>query len=418
MSSLLIENGYVVTMDPSKESGFYNIYIEGDTIKSVSKERPDADEIIDARGKVAIPGLINTHTHVAMSHLKGMLDDIDLDNFLRKTFELDSNRTDEGLYNSSLLGIYEMMNAGITSFHDLYYSEDVIARAAENAGMRAFLSWVVLDEEYTTQKGSPLKNAEAFIHSRGSSLVSRSIGIQGVYVAGEETYLRAKEIAERYDTTIHTHLAETRKEVYDLVKSRQKRPIEYLDSIGFLNDRVIAAHCVWSTLHEVKLLAKNDVKVSWNPTSNAKLGVGGVPPIPEMIDNGVTVSLGTDSSGSNNSLNLIQEAKFGALSVKNQRWDASKITAYQVLEMATVNAAKSLRREDLGSIGAGKKADIVLIDNRSPNMHSDLDRVVNNIVYASNPSNVSDVLINGRIVKREGKLLSYDPDHFEGATFF
>lgn len=417
MSSIVIRNGLIVTMNPSREVISGDIFIDGDTIKSVGKVKQDADTEIDAAGKIIIPGLINTHTHVAMAHLKGRLDDMPLETFLERTFRLDAERTESGLFNSSSLGMYEMIDSGITSFHDLYYGEDIIAKAVEKTGIRGFLSWNTLDEQYTTQKGDPVKNADIFISSGNSDLVTRSIGVQGVYVASDETYNRALEVAERRDTTIHTHLAETRKEVYDFVRKHGHRPIEHLEQIGFLSSRLIAAHCVWATLREVRLLAKAGVGVSWNPTSNSKLGVGGIPPVPEMLDNSVTVSLGTDSNGSNNSLNLLQEAKYGCISVKNQRWDASQLNALKMLEMCTVNAARSLRRDDLGSIQEGKKADIVLIDDKRPNMHSTIETAVNNIIYSANPSNITDVIINGKPVKRNGVLEDYNHEEFEDCEF-
>lgn len=417
MSSLVIRNGLIVSMDSGRSVFRGDILIEGNEIKGTGKVKESADEEIDASGKIVIPGLINTHTHVAMAHLKGKLDDMPLEEFLERTFKLDAERSEKGLYNSSLLGMYEMISAGITSFHDLYYSEDVIARAAEEAGMRAFLAWNTLDSQYTTQKGDPVSNAESFIRDGNSDLVSRSIGVQGIYVASDETYARAKEVAERYDVTMHTHLAETRKEVYDFVREQGHRPIEHLAQIGFLSDRLIAAHCVWATLREVKLLATSGVSVSWNPTSNSKLGVGGIPPVPEMLDNSVIVTLGTDSNGSNNSLNLLQEAKYGSISVKNQRWDASYLSAMKMLEMCTVDAAAALRRKDLGSIEAGKKADIVLIDDRMPNMFSTPETAVNNVIYSSNPSNVSDVIINGRIVKKNGSVSGFDHSSFQDCEF-
>lgn len=417
MSTLIVRNGLVISMDHDRSIFRGDILIEGNEIKETGSVKGGADEEIEATGKIVIPGLIDTHTHVAMAHLKGKLDDVPLETFLDRTFKLDAGRSEKGLYNSSLLGMYEMIASGITSFHDLYYAEDVIARASESAGIRAFLAWNTLDSSFSTQKGDPVENAENFIRGGDSDLVSRSIGVQGVYVASDETYARAREVAERYDVTMHTHLAETRKEVYDFVKEHGHRPIEHLAEVGFLSDRLVAAHCVWATLREVKLLASAGVSVSWNPTSNSKLGVGGIPPVPEMLANSVRVTLGTDSNGSNNSLNLLQEAKYGSVSVKNQRWDASYLSAMNMLEMCTVNAAGALRRKDLGSIEPGMKADLVLIDDRMPNMFSSEETAINNVVYSSNPSNISDVIINGKTVKRNGAISGFDPSYFQDCEF-
>lgn len=419
MSSAEIRNALIVSQNADRAVFKGNIYIEGNTIRSVDAAEHDADSIIDAKGKIVAPGLINTHCHVAMSHLRGKLDDVPLGKFLDMTFKLDSERTDKGIYNSALLGMYEMMDAGVTSFLDLYYAEDKIAEAAKVAGIRAFLSWVTLDEDKTTQKGDPLKNAEKFISKyKGHELVSPSVGVQGVYVAGDETYLRAKELAERKDTIVHGHLAETREEVYNCVKEKGERPTEHLNSIGFLGPRFVAAHGVWNTLHEVQLLGKHNCSVSWNPVSNAKLGVGGLAPVPEYIANGVTVSIGSDSSGSNNNQELLQSMKFGSMWVKNERWNPAITTAQGILDMATVNGAKALKRDDIGSIEPGKKADLVFFDTNSPRlMLTTPETAVSNIVYSADTSTISDVMVNGAFVKREGKLTSYDPSYFAGKEF-
>ncbi len=420
MSSIEIRGALIVTQNAEREVLKSNIHIEENIIKSVGPEEQDADEIIDAQGKIVTPGMINTHCHVAMSHLRGQLDDMPLGRFLEKTFKLDSERTDEGIFNSALLGIYEMMDSGVTSFLDLYYAEDRIAEAARKAGIRAFLAWNTLDEDKTTQKGNPTKNAEKFISRyKGQELITPSIGVQGVYVAGDETYLKAKEVAEKEDTIVHGHLAETREEVYNFMKeNRGERPTEHLASIGFLGPRFVAAHGVWNTLHEVQLLGKNNCSVSWNPVSNAKLGVGGLAPVPEYLANGVTVAIGSDSSGSNNNQEILQSMKFGSIWVKNERWNPAITTAQSILDMATVNGAKALKREDIGAIEVGKKADLTFFNIRSPRlMPTSPETAVSNIVYSADTSCVSDVIINGKFVKRDGRLLGYDPALFLDKVF-
>lgn len=420
MTSTFVKDALIVTQNSNREVFRGNILIEGDSIRYVGNKEFSANTVIDGKGYVAIPGLINTHAHVAMAHYKGMLDDMPLEEFLEKTFKYDSERTPDGIYNSAKLGMYEMIDSGITSFVDLYFSEDVIAKAAEDTDIRAFLSWNTLDEEMTTQAGSPLKNAENFIKQFGGrDLITPSIGVQGIYVASDETYLKALDIAEEYDTIIHTHLVETRKEVYDFVKkSGGERPIEHLDKIGFLNPRLLAAHSVWATLREVKMLKQNSVNVSWNAVSNSKLGVGGVAPVPEYMQNGVNVSLGTDSNGSNNSLNLFECMKFSSITVKNERWNAGIIKSQDILDMATINAAKSLRRNDLGSIEVGKKADLLLLDAKKPNLiPTGIENVVSNIVYSANPSNVEFVFINGKMVKERGRINGFNLGDFTDVSF-
>ncbi len=401
---LLIKNGIIITENDNRDIINGNVLIEDNIIKYIGKEIPEHDDEIDAKNKIVMPGLINTHTHIAMSGFKGILDDIILDDFLKKTSELDSKRTDDGIYNSSLLGMYEMINSGTTSFLDLYYSEDIIEKAAKKTGIRSFLAWATLDEEYTTQKGNPVKNAENFIKKDHIDLVKPLIGIQGIYVSSDENYYKVKEISEKYNVMVHTHLSETRKEVYDFVKIHGERPVEHLNSINFLSDRLIAAHCVWVTLNEIKMLSNSNTRVSWNAVSNAKLASGGIAPIPEMINNNVNVSLGTDSSGSNNSLNMFEEMKFSLLSINNDRWSADTLKSQKILDMATRDAGIALK-EKIGIIRENYYADIIIVDANKFNMIPYNNKnVVNNIVFSANPENVEYVIINGKILKNKYKI--------------
>ena len=415
MGSTLFRNPIVITQNENREVLRTDVLVEGNRILETGKQL-EGDSVIDADSMILMPGLLNTHTHVAMTHMRGSLDDIILSQFLEKTFKLDGERSDNGIYNSSVLGMCEMIDSGVTSFLDLYYSENIVERAVKDTGMRGFLSWVTLDREYTTQKGDPVDNARRFLGSDATTdLVDRSVGVQGVYVAGEETYIRAQELARTEDTIVHTHLSETREEVYNHLKKTGKRPVEYLDSIGFLDSNVIAAHSSWVTLNEMRILSRKGVKVSWNPVSNAKLATGGICPVPEMLGENVTVSIGTDSSGSNNSLNVLESMKYGAITIKNSRWDASVLNAQKILDFATIDAARSLRRSDLGSVQAGKTADLVLIDCSKPNLiGTDESTAVSNVVYSANPSNVHTVMVNGRILKSDHRLLKSFDDFRKG----
>lgn len=420
VNTLEIRNALIVTQNQGRGVLRGNIYVEGSNISYIGNGTHDSNEVIDGTHKLVMPGLINTHCHVAMSHLRGKLDDMPLSKFLELTFKLDSERTNSGIYNSALLGIYEMIDSGVTSFVDLYYSEDLIAKAAEDAGMRAFLSWVTLDQDKTTQKGDPSANAERFIGQfQNDDLVTPSVGVQGVYVASDEVYLKAREIADRKDTIIHGHLCETREEVYNFMELHNgERPTEHLDRIGFLNRRFLAAHGVWNTMREVRLLGKNHCNVSWNPVSNAKLGVGGIAPVTEYRENGVTVTVGSDSSGSNNNQELFQTMKFGSIWVKNERWDPALTTAQEILDMATVNASRALNTNDIGSIEVGKKADFAILDMRTPRMMlTNEETAVSNIIYSADSSCVSDVIINGKILKRDRKLVGYEPEKLHDQVF-
>ncbi|MCL4342627.1 MAG: amidohydrolase family protein [Candidatus Thermoplasmatota archaeon] len=406
MSSIAINGALIVTQNETREVIRGSVLVVNDRIEYVGQTKQGADEEIDGNGFIVLPGFINTHAHVAMSHMKGQLDDIDLETFLRRTYQLDAERSEKGIYNSAVLGISEMIDAGITCFADMYYSEDVIARACQDSGIRANLAWNTLDRELTTQRGDPVSNAGQFISSfKGKELITPSIGIQGIYAASDETIARAIEVSRSHGTLVHMHLSETRKEVYDFVKKNNQRIVEHLSDKNLLPERLLAAHGVWLTLREIRLLSRAHSSVSWNSLSNAKLASGGMPAVPEMMSNGITVSLGTDSSASNNSLDMFQLMKFSSLMTKNARWDSTVIPAQVSLDMATVNGARAIGNTKIGSIEAGKKADLVLIDATRPNLiPTGIENAVSNIVYSANAGNVDSVIIDGKFVKRHGKL--------------
>jgi len=397
--SILIKNGWIVTQNNKKEVFQGDVYIEDNIITEVGNVNVEAEYVIDARDKIVMPGLINTHTHIGMTDLRGVADDVSLDEFLQRMWREEARRGKKEIYEGAKLGIKEMLRTGTTTFMDMYSDEDVTAKASQELGIRAFLGWGVVDEELTTQEGNPLENAEKFIiEHRKEELITPLIAPHAVYTCSEETLLKAKEIAEKYDTLMTMHISETRREVYEHRKKYGLRPVEWLNKIGFLNDRLLAVHLVWLTLHEIKLLSAHEVKVSHNPTSNMKLGNGGSMPLLEMLQNGLLITLGTDSAVSNNNLDMFEVMKIAALLHKNERWDASVTTAQMILDFATVNAAKALNI-NAGSIEEGKLGDVIIVNAREPNARPlRKDTVVSNIVYSLNGLNVETTIVNGNIV--------------------
>lgn len=409
--SLLLRGGYVVTQNPRREVIRGDVLVEKGRIAAVGDVRGSADRVIDCTNCAVLPGLINTHHHVANTLLRGVADDIPLEAMLEKAFAIDAKLTRRDVQMGALLGSIEMLKSGTTSFHDLFYWEDEVARGVRESGIRGFLSWVVLDEAFTTQRGSPLKNAEQFVRKmKGDDLVTPSVGLQGVYVCSEESYASAKALAEREDVGLHTHLSETRPEVYNHRKKTGLRPVEWLEKIGFLCDRLVAAHSVWVTLNEVRALARHRVKVSHCPTSNMKLASGGVAPLPEMFEAGVTVSLGTDSPISNNGMDLFQEMKTCALLHKSSRWDASVAPAEKVLDLATIDGARALRAEDrLGSIEPGKAADLAVLDlHRAHATPFNRENLIRHLVYTCRGSDVRYTIVGGQVVVDAGSVTTVD----------
>ncbi|HDP96900.1 MAG TPA: metal-dependent hydrolase [Euryarchaeota archaeon] len=405
--SILIRNGTIVTQDENRRVMKGDLLIEGDEIAGIGDVGGLADEVIDATGMIVMPGLINLHTHVSMANLRGIADDVSFDKFLEITYGADANRSPEEVFKGALQGCAEMALTGTTCFLDLYYSEDMVAKAAEQAGLRAFLAWAVLDDDKTTQKGSPIENCARFIREwSGRELITPVVGPQGVYACSGETLARARELAKDNGTVCHYHLSETRGEVYDLMKREGSRPIDWLQEIGFLGEGDIAAHSVWITKHEMIALVESGVSVAHCPTSNMKLAVGGVAPVPEMRQAGGKVGLGTDGCASNNSLDMFSEMKTCSLLQKHSKWDPAIISAQEVLDMATTEGAKALGMEaQLGSLEKGKKADVVLVDARIPGMSPmNASNAVSNLVYSCSGRNVCCTIVNGKIVARNGAL--------------
>ncbi len=342
--SLLIKNGLVVTQNAERDILKADILVENGRIASIGKGG-EADEVIDAKGCAIIPGLINAHTHISMTLMRGIADDVNLEKFLEKTFKVDAMRTPEDIRIGAELGAIEMLGSGCTSFLDMYYGQDEIAGAVTDSGIRGFLGWVVLDEQFTTQKGSPLKNCESFIDNHaGKERIHPLVALQGVYVCSEDTLLGAKDLAYKKNTLLHMHLSETRKEVYDHQAKTGKRPAHWLHDIGFLCDKFLAAHCAWLTMGEMRMMADSGVSAAHCPVSNMKLASGFEAPVPEMQSLGMPVGLGTDGCSSQNRLDMWGEMKTCALLHKAQRLDASVMDAQRVFDMATIEGAKDGER--------------------------------------------------------------------------
>jgi 5-methylthioadenosine/S-adenosylhomocysteine deaminase len=409
--SILLRGGYLVTQDAARRSFAGDVLVEGTRIAAVGVTETSADEVIDCSGCVVLPGLINLHNHAANTLLRGVADDVPLEAMLPKAAAMDARLTRRDVQIGALLACVEMIRSGTTSFHDLFFWEDEVARAVRESGMRGFLSWTTLDDALTTQHGSPVKNAEAFVVKHaGDGLVTPSVGVQGVYSASEETFLKAKEIAERRGVRLHTHLSETRGEVERHRKATSLRPVEWLEKIGFLSSQLTAAHSVWVTINEVRTLARHGVSVAHCPVSNMKLASGGVSPVPEMLREGVTVGLGTDSPISNNTLDLFGEMKVTALLHKSSRWDAAVMPAQIVLDLATIGGAHALQMgNETGSIEVGKRADLAVVSLRNPHTTPFYpENVISHLVYGCRGSDVQATIVEGQVLMADRVVRTVD----------
>ncbi len=410
---LLVTNGLLVTQDPQRRVLRGDLRIEHGRITHVGPNAPrEGAAVIDGHGFAVVPGFVNVHAHVAMAPLRGVADDRDLAGFLETLFAVDARRTERDVEAGARAGIAEMLLAGTTSFLDLYYFEDAVARAVESLGIRGYLGWAVLDPELTTQKGAPLDNARQFIGRwKGHERVTPVVAPQGVYVCNRETWLGARELADREGTFCHFHLSETRREVHEHETKTGARPALWLDQIGFFQGgRSVAAHAVWLTGQEITLLAQRNVGIAHCPSSNAKLASGGVAPIVELRAAGASVGLGTDSVASNNSLSMLREMHTAGLFHKNQRWDASLLRAQELLDLATIEAARAIGRDgELGSLEVGKRADFSLVRLDHPTLvPARPEAIVSHLAYSASDEAIDSVYIAGEPVVRHRSLVRGD----------
>jgi 5-methylthioadenosine/S-adenosylhomocysteine deaminase len=410
--ALLIRNALVVTQNDQREViPECDVLIEGNQIAKVGKGlSAKAEQKIDAAGKALMPGLVNTHNHMAMSLLRGYGDDMVLQEWLEKKIWPREGKLKAGdVYAGSLLACAEMIRGGTTASADMYFYMDEAAKAVEKSGMRANLSYGMIDLGDEGKRKKELAAGEKFVkewNGKAGNRIACSFGPHSPYTASTELLEKTGELAKKYDVKVQIHLSETRKEVVDCLKQRKLRPADYLEKVGLLNARLVAAHCCWLRKEECGLLGKHGVSCSHNPASNMKLASGGVMPIPELVQARANVCLGTDGPASNNSLSMFEAMKLCALVQKASRWDATVANAQQVLDFATRNGAKALGM-NAGSVEEGKLADVVLLDLSSPNLVPS-HNIVSNIVYAANDGNVSDVVIDGKIVMRERKIVAFD----------
>ncbi len=415
---MMVFGGTIVTMNPRRqliEDG--GIAVKGGRIVAVGSRadinsRFTGRQTVDAPGKTIIPGLVNGHTHIPMVLFRGLADDLDLQDWLtRYIFPAEAkNVTEEFVRAGTRLGLAEMVRGGTTTYCDMYYFEDAIADETAKAGVRAVLGETVIDFPVADNKtnAEAMAYVERFVKKwHGHDLIVPAIAPHAPYTVSAEHLKAARAFSDRTGSPIVIHISETKREVDESIKVKGTSPIEYLARIGFLNDRVIAAHVVWPTPNELDILKHLGVGIIHNPQSNMKLAAG-VAPVPQMLRNGLLVGLGTDGAASNNDLSMWEEMDTAAKLHKVFSGDPKVISAQEAFELATIRGAQALHLEkEIGSIEIGKRADLVLVDRSelhqipSYNLYSDL-------VYATKASGVQTVIINGRIIMQDRRLLTLD----------
>lgn len=370
----------------------------GSTNKLEKKYAKAKKRIISGKNQVVIPGLINAHTHAAMTLLRGFADDLPLKQWLtEKIWPAEAKLKPRDIYKGSELACQEMMLSGTTTFFDMYWQPGPTIKAAGESGLRGFIGPLIID--LGAIKIGPAQIEETYnkLKSKISETVKITIAPHSIYTVSKETLIWCKKFADEKNLLIHIHLSETEEEITNCQKKHACRPVEYLEKIGFLGDNVVAAHACWLSDKEIKILAKHKVSVVNCPTSNLKL-VSGIMPLGELLKGGVNVCFGTDGPSSNNNLDMLEDLKIAALIHKWNEKNPEAAKAQIIFDSATINGARALKIDDqVGSIDIGKEADIVMINFDQPHLKPCFD-AVSHLVYSAHGADVTRVIVAGRVL--------------------
>jgi 5-methylthioadenosine/S-adenosylhomocysteine deaminase len=414
----VVINGNVLTMDCCERKfnpGF--VSIKGNRIVEVGPMEKytayDNLKIIDACGGIIMPGLINAHTHAAMTCFRGMADDLPLMTWLNDyIFPAEATLDYDKVFAGSLLACAEMILSGTTCFSDMYLFEDAVAMAAKEAGIRAVVGEVLYDFpspnygliekgfEYTQMLIEKWKN---------DPMVNIAVEPHSPYLCSPDLLKKASKIAIDHHTVLILHLSETQGEVAQIQKQYGKTPVAHLADLGVLTPNLLACHCVVLNDEDIKLLQQFEVKVAHNPESNMKLA-SGISPVPAMLEKGICVGIGTDGCASNNNLDMFSEMDTAAKLHKVGTGDPTVMDSKTVLKMCTIDSARALGLSDtIGSLEPGKKADLIVIDTRKPHL-TPMYHPESHLVYTARGSDVDCVIIDGKVVLENGKLIFMDLD--------
>jgi len=415
---LIIKAGTLISMTKELKP-INNVYImiSNGKIEEISdkweRTKISASEYIDAKDAIVMPGLINCHTHLAMTLLRGIADDLPLKKWLfEKIFPWElKNMNPETVYLGALLGCAELIWFGTTCIADGYFFQDSTIKALDKVGLRGLVAQGIIDFP-SPDIPDPKENitvARRFLEKWKdySELITPGIFCHSPYTCSKETLKKAKRLCEEFGVPLQIHLSETTQEVKDIERKTGKKPIHYLSDIGILEKNLIAAHAVHLSEDEIRTAAQKGIKIVHVPESNMKL-CSGVAPVDRFIKEGIVVGIGTDGCASNNNLNLFCEIETASKLAKVINKDTKSLDSHTALKMATIWGAKVLGMEDkIGSIEKGKAADIIILDTKPPYMHPMYDPV-SSLVHSATGGNIRDVIINGKIVMRNKKILTLD----------
>lgn len=412
--SLLIQN--VIAALPKDGGGYEqmktDVYITDGKIAAIgtAPAGAPADEVLDGGGKLLIPGLVNSHTHAYMTIFRNYADDLKFHDWLfGKILPLEDKLSVEDCRWGALLAMMEMLRSGTTCFLDMYPITEVYAEALKDSGMRA-----VLGRGLTGGADDPGGGARRLAEAKteiarwsGTERLSFMLAPHAPYSCDPGYQREIAALAAELDMGIHTHIAESRREVEEIHEKYGCTPVEMMDQSGLIGPRTVAAHCVHLTQSDIAILAERGASVATNPVSNLKLA-NGIAPVPDLLAAGVNVAIGTDGAASNNSLNMIREMGYAALLHKGVTGDPEAVTASEALTMATANGAKALGlASEIGKLEVGMRADLTLVDLSAPNMQP-VNSPIASLCYSAWGGEVSAVMVDGRILYRDGAFLTID----------
>ena len=418
-SELLVSGRYLITMDDDNrvlEQGALLVrdamIVDVGPVAELARRYPDADKVHEEHGLI-MPGLVNVHTHAAMSCFRGLADDLPLMQWLQEyIFPREAKLTGDMVYVSTLLSICEMIRSGTTAFADMYLFAADVARAAAQSGMRAWLGEALYD--FPSPCYGELDNGFAcmealFERYQDHELIQISMTPHAVYTCSPSLLERVRDMAGAHGAIIQIHLAETEDEVATCLERYGKRPVAHLEGLGLLDERLVAAHCVYLTDDEIALLARRGVKIAHCQESNMKLASGTAPAV-KMLQAGLCLGIGTDGSASNNDVDMFGEMATVAKAHKVARMDPTAMDAATTVRAATMGGAGCLGMEkEIGSLAAGKQADLIVLDLHQPHL-TPVYNPISHLVYAVRGSDVVHSMVAGRWLMRERKILTLDEE--------
>lgn len=419
MMKQLFINGVIVTANEKNEwyrEGY--LLIEGKKIAALGEGRPDeewikrADKVVDLRGDWVMPGWVNTHSHAAMSILRGYADDLPLQDWLeKKMWPMEARFNSETVRWGTALAIAEMLKSGTTCFIDMYDHMDTVAQVVEESGIRAVLARGIIGlcspEEQEAKLDEAVRFAQSW-HNAAGGRITAMMSPHAPYTCPPDYIQRIVEKAELLNLPVHIHLSETRREVEQNLHDYGERPVAHLRNLGVFERPTLVAHGVHLEEEEMDILHAYDVKISHNPASNLKLG-SGIASLPRFIEKGFQPSIGTDSAASNNNLDMFQEVRLAALIHKGVQEDPTVVPASIALKMGTLWGAQSAFLPQIGSLEPGKEADFIVINSAQPHLQPVHDPV-SHIIYSARGSDVRHVFVQGRQVVKDGQLVCVDEE--------